>query len=55
MVKFIKGLNMKVQAAIQDDQVRVSGKQIDDLQTVMAKLKEQDFGVPLQFVNFKRD
>ena len=55
MVKFIKSLNMKVQAAIQDDQVRVSDKQIDDLQTVMAKLKEQDFGVPLQFVIFKRD
>ncbi len=55
MVKFIKSLNLKVQAAIQDDQVRVSGKQIDDLQTVIAKLKEQDFGVPLQFVNLKRD
>lgn len=55
MVKFIKSLNMKVQATTQDDQVRVSGKQIDDLQTVMAKLKEQDFGVPLQFVNLKRD
>ena len=55
MVKFIKGLNLKVQAIIQDDQVRVSGKQIDDLQTVMGKLKEQDYGVPLQFVNLKRD
>jgi cyclic-di-GMP-binding protein len=53
MVKFIKGLNMKVQPAIQDEQVRITGKQIDDLREVMQKLTEQDFGVPLQFVNMK--
>ena len=53
MVKFIKGLNIKVQAAIQDEQVRLTGKQIDDLREVMRLLTEQDFGVPLQFVNMK--
>ncbi len=53
MVKFIKGLNMKVQPAIQDEQVRITGKQIDDLREVMQKLTEQDFGIPLQFVNMK--
>jgi len=54
MVKFIKGLKIKVQPAIQDDQVRLTGKQIDDLQEIMQQLKEQDYGVPLQFVNMKR-
>ncbi len=54
IVKFIKGLQLKVQAAIQDDQVRITGKQIDDLQEIMQQLKEQDYGVPLQFVNMKR-
>jgi cyclic-di-GMP-binding protein len=54
MVKFIKGLKMKVQPAIQDDQVRITGKQIDDLQEIMQQLKQQDYGIPLQFVNMKR-
>jgi uncharacterized protein YajQ (UPF0234 family) len=54
IVKFIKGLKLKVQSAIQEDQVRVTGKQIDDLQAVMKVLKEQDYDVPLQFVNLKR-
>ena len=54
MVKFIKGLNLKVQPAIQDDQVRITGKQIDDLQAVMQELHEQDYDVALQFVNMKR-
>lgn len=53
MVKFIKGLNMKVQPAIQDEQVRIIGKQIDDLRQVMQLLLDQDFGVPLQFVNMQ--
>jgi uncharacterized protein YajQ (UPF0234 family) len=53
MVKFVKGLNIKVQPAIQDEQVRITGKQIDDLREVMRLLTEQDFGVPLQFVNMK--
>ena len=54
IVKVIKSLKLKVQSAIQEDQVRVTGKQIDDLQAVMKVLKEQDYDVPLQFVNLKR-
>ena len=53
IVKLIKDMKMKVQAAIQEDQVRVSGKKIDDLQKVIAMLKEQDLGVPLQYVNMR--
>jgi cyclic-di-GMP-binding protein len=52
--KFIKGLGLKnVQSQAQGDQLRVSGKKRDDLQAVIAALKEQDFGVPLQFQNFR--
>ncbi|MCL2474737.1 MAG: YajQ family cyclic di-GMP-binding protein [Chloroflexi bacterium] len=53
VVKFIKGLNLKVEAQIMDDQVRVSGKKIDDLQAVIAALKAEEFIVPLQFVNMR--
>ena len=53
IVKLIKGLKLKVQSAIQDDQVRVTGKKIDDLQEIMRLLKEQDYNIPLQFVNMK--
>lgn len=53
IVKEIKNLKLKVQPAIQDDQVRVSGKKIDDLQEVIQHLKKKDFGIPLQFVNMK--
>jgi uncharacterized protein YajQ (UPF0234 family) len=53
MVKYIKSLKIKVQPAIMDDKLRVTGKQIDDLQEIMRLLKEQDYGVPLQFVNMK--
>lgn len=53
MVKKIKASKIKVQAAIQGDQVRVSGKKRDDLQQVIALLKESDFGLPLQFINFR--
>ena len=53
MVKYIKGLKIKVQPAIQEDQVRITGKQIDDLQEIMRLLKEQDYDIPLQFVNMK--
>ena len=55
IVKLIKGLNTKVQPVIQDEQVRISGKKIDDLQEIMQLLREQDYDVPLQFVNMKRD
>jgi uncharacterized protein YajQ (UPF0234 family) len=54
IVKYIKEMKLKVQPVIQEDQLRISGKQIDDLQTIMRVLGEQDFGVPLQFVNLKR-
>jgi uncharacterized protein YajQ (UPF0234 family) len=53
LVRFIKGLKTKVQSQIQGDQVRVTGKAKDDLQVVIRAVKEQDFGIPLQFVNFR--
>jgi len=53
IVKTIKDAKLKVQAAIQGDQVRVSGKKKDVLQEAIALLKEKDFGAPLQFVNFR--
>jgi uncharacterized protein YajQ (UPF0234 family) len=52
--KYIKGLGMKgVQHQVQGEQLRVTGKKRDDLQTVIGKLKEEDFGIPLQFENFR--
>ena len=55
IVKRIKEMKLKVQAAIQDEQVRVTAPKIDDLQLVIAMLKKQeDLGVPLQFVNMQR-
>jgi len=52
--KFIKELGLKgVQSQAQGDQLRVSGKKRDDLQAVIAKLKEGDFGIALQFTNFR--
>jgi cyclic-di-GMP-binding protein len=53
MVKLIKDRKLKVQAAIQGDQLRVTGKKRDDLQEVIALLKEGEFGLPLQFKNFR--
>jgi uncharacterized protein YajQ (UPF0234 family) len=53
IVKRIKDQKMKVQAAIQGEQVRVTGKKRDDLQRVMALLRDEDFGAPLQFNNFR--
>lgn len=49
----IKDLKLKVQGSIMDDQLRVQGKKIDDLQTVIARLRQEDFGQPLQFVNMR--
>ncbi|MCC7344652.1 MAG: YajQ family cyclic di-GMP-binding protein, partial [Deltaproteobacteria bacterium] len=49
----IKESKLKVQAQIQDNQVRVTGKKRDDLQEAIALLKGQDFGIPLQFKNFR--
>lgn len=52
--KFIKGLGLKgVQSQTQADQLRVSGKKRDDLQAVIASLKEADLDLPLQFTNFR--
>ena len=52
--KFIKGLGKKgVQHQIQGEQVRVTGKKRDDLQAVIALLKQEDFGVALQFTNYR--
>lgn len=53
ITKDIKETKLKVQAQLQDDQVRVSGKKIDDLQAVIAFLKGKDYGVELQFSNFR--
>jgi uncharacterized protein YajQ (UPF0234 family) len=53
IVKFIKGTGIRVQAAIQENQVRVSGKNRDDLQAVIGSLKAQDFGLDLQFTNYR--
>ena len=49
----IKEAKLKVQSQMQDDQVRVTGKNIDDLQEIIKLLKEKDLGVDLQFVNFR--
>jgi hypothetical protein len=53
IVKIIKSTKLKVQAAISGDQVRVSGKKKDDLQSVMARLKESDLGIDMQFTNYR--
>jgi hypothetical protein len=53
VIKLIKNANLKVQAAVQGDQVRVSGKKRDDLQNVIALLKEEKLEQPLQYINFR--
>ena len=53
IVKAIKDMKVKAQASIQGDQVRVSSKSRDVLQDVIASLKEKDFGIPLQFTNYR--
>ncbi len=53
IIKHIKDSKLKVQVAIAEDTVRVTGKKRDDLQAVIANLKAQDFDVSLQFVNFR--
>ena len=53
IVKAIKDNKMKVQASIQGDIVRVTGKKRDDLQAAIAFLRSQDYGLPLQYVNFR--
>lgn len=53
MVKLVKDSRLKVQAAIQGEQLRVTGKKRDDLQAVMQILREAGLGIPLQFQNFR--
>ncbi|MGZ7040412.1 MAG: YajQ family cyclic di-GMP-binding protein [Thermoanaerobaculia bacterium] len=53
IVKSIKDAKLKVQASIQSDQVRVVGRNKDDLQRAIAVVKENDFGIPLQFTNYR--
>lgn len=53
ITKDIKSLKLKVQPAIQEDRLRVSGKKIDDLQSVIQYLKSKDYGIPMQFVNMR--
>ena len=53
IIKAIKGLEVKVQSQLQDQQVRVTGKKRDDLQAVIQFLRGKDFGVALSFKNFR--
>ncbi len=53
IVKLIKNSKLKVQSAIQGEQVRITGKKRDDLQAVMALLKESKIEIPIQFTNFR--
>ena len=53
MVKALKAGKLKVQAQIQGEQLRVTGKQRDDLQQAMSHLRSGDWGIPLQFTNFR--
>ena len=53
IVKSLKGSGLKVQASIQEEQVRVSGKSRDLLQSAIQFLKDQDYGIPLQFTNYR--
>ena len=53
IVKFLKTVGVKVQGQIMDDQVRVSGKSRDDLQTTIAALKEKDFDIEMSFSNYR--
>ena len=52
-VKLVKDTKLKVQASIQGEEVRITGKSRDDLQDAIHTLKEADLGMPLQFVNFR--
>ena len=53
ITKFVKGVGVKVQSQVQKDQVRITGKKKDDLQAVIKALKEHDFGIALQFTNYR--
>ena len=53
IVKTIKESGIKVQASIMDEQVRVTGKKLDDLQTVIALIRKMPYDLPLQYINFR--
>ena len=53
ILKIIKNSKLKLQASIQGEQVRVSGKKRDDLQNAISELKEAKFDIPLQYINFR--
>ncbi|HEV8419721.1 MAG TPA: YajQ family cyclic di-GMP-binding protein [Actinomycetota bacterium] len=53
LTKFIKASGIKVQAQVQGDQLRITGKKKDDLQAVIKALKDKDFDIPLQFTNYR--
>ncbi|HVR42536.1 MAG TPA: YajQ family cyclic di-GMP-binding protein [Thermoanaerobaculia bacterium] len=53
IVRMVKDAKIRVQASIQGDQVRIAGKNKDELQRVIAMARERDFGIPLQFVNYR--
>ena len=53
IVKFLKTLGVRVQGQIMDDQVRVSGKNKDDLQTVISAVKQKDFNIAMNFTNYR--
>ena len=53
LTKFIRGLPVKVQSQVQGEQVRVTAKKKDDLQAVIRAVREHDFGLPLQFTNYR--
>ena len=53
IVKFIKQMKIKAQAQIQQEQVRVQSAKIDSLQEIMSEVKKHDFGIDLQFTNYR--
>ena len=53
IVKMVKGSKLKVQVAIQGDELRITGKKRDDLQQTIAALKEMKVDLPLQYINFR--
>ncbi|MFM8431887.1 MAG: YajQ family cyclic di-GMP-binding protein [Bacteroidota bacterium] len=53
IVKYVKDTGKKVQASIMDEQVRVTGKKIDELQELISLLEKQEYGLPLQFENYR--
>jgi uncharacterized protein YajQ (UPF0234 family) len=54
IIAVIKDTKLKVQGQIQEDQVRVTGKNLDDLQEIIRLLKGRDLGVEMQFINFRQ-